>query len=100
MGGKTRSAKFLSQRRQTSTAVSVDADDVSRIHIHSGGKIGDDGYGKPDCLEHYYKEEFGGLANAVLIDDDADNVAAWFERGGQYVVDLSQAPGDQKFTIA
>merc|ERR1712151_947964 len=77
--------------------VVVEGNNVGRIYIHSGGRIKDCMFGKPDGVAHYYKDR-GGLSSACLFDDDPDNTSAWIERGGACVADLSQVAGEEKFT--
>eukprot|EP00928_Gymnodinium_smaydae_P076485 TRINITY_DN5950_c1_g4_i1.p2 TRINITY_DN5950_c1_g4~~TRINITY_DN5950_c1_g4_i1.p2 ORF type:complete len:309 (-),score=70.95 TRINITY_DN5950_c1_g4_i1:699-1625(-) len=79
------------------TEVSVFDNDLGRIQVQSEGRILTGKYGKAEAVEEYYRD-CGGLAHALLIDDDANTVSAWDERGGRYSIDLSRIIGEYKLT--
>jgi len=97
---KVRSQPTFQRLRTVSIQeVVVEGNDVGRIYVHSGGRIKHDKFGKADGVEHYYKD-YGGLSCACLVDDDPENAVAWIERGGPYLVDLSQIASAEKLTEA
>jgi hypothetical protein len=77
--------------------VNVSAASLDSIKVTSAGKLDAGANGKPEAVERLYRNH--GLDDAVLIDDEEENVKAWKELGGLHVVNLSRVVGQHKLTI-
>jgi len=90
-------SRFASKK---GSVLNLECVDVGRIRVVTAGKLDYGRQGKPAAVESLY-QSLGGLPSAVLVDDERDNIDAWAEMGGGYVVDLSRAPGDEteKLTV-